>query len=147
MRANVHANVQVISGCVRTCLGRNICILITSARPYSRLASFQALLWYGRFCLLHTCTLTAGFPNLVELGNSARYTIYMGQCYMLLPYPARSYALLVLSEIFELVGLVQTNNSFCVALPPPVYPRPQPYSKKVCLAKVVHYAWSLTCCL
>ncbi len=42
------------------------------------LASFQALLWYGRFCLLHTCAFRAGNPNLVQLRNSARYTIFMG---------------------------------------------------------------------
>ncbi len=61
------------------------------------LASFQALLWYGRFCLLHTCALRAGTPNLVQLGDFAGYTYMyglMGQCYTLLPYPARSYALL-----------------------------------------------------
>ncbi len=42
------------------------------------LASFQVLLWYGRFCLLHTCALRAANQNLVQLGNSARYTILYG---------------------------------------------------------------------
>ncbi len=44
------------------------------------LASFQALLWYGRFCLLLTCTFRAGIPNL---GILPGILLYMGLWAML----------------------------------------------------------------
>ncbi len=71
------------------------------------LASFQALLWYGPFCLVRTCALRAGNPNLAELRNSAQYTILyglMGNVTRSYPYSARVF----------LCALAGAN---CLALP------------------------------